>query len=368
MLQALEELDPIVPDNHRFAYAMAHYHVATGDELELLWLEEALRCPHSDDLALYEIHRRVARSMIFHRRDFTGGYKHFVKAHDHLVRLAEHDRGAAVNSLEEWFFYKNLPDDIDLLQHARPAFLEFVDACMDLFERGLLTEWIGLDDATAYNLGELTAIAGWLLLKAGEIQEARTYLTHALEFEQALSGDDGLNPDSEPLHRRALHWRVLLARSWRHICRLDGDYAEAHKQNELILNWLPNDSEALDLKLQLDQMRLSALQHGQLVHISAGTEFLVQEAAVALEHSAKTACRNSSVRMLTIHTGWTVSWISSAIWYNKGQKSSLPHGAVRPTGRSANLEPMYSTTFIRIPSISSRQPKCSMPRARTSRR
>ena len=52
MLQALEELDPIVPDNHRFAYAMAHFHVATGNELAASWLEEALRWPHSDDLAL----------------------------------------------------------------------------------------------------------------------------------------------------------------------------------------------------------------------------------------------------------------------------------------------------------------------------
>ena len=75
--------------------------------------------------------------MIFHRRDLAEGYKHFVKAHDHLVRLAEYDRDAAINSLEEWFFYSYLPDDINLLQNARPAFLEFVDACMDLFERGL---------------------------------------------------------------------------------------------------------------------------------------------------------------------------------------------------------------------------------------
>ena len=298
MLQALDDLDPIVPDSHRFAYAVAHYHVATGAELELSWLEEALRWPQSDDYALCEIHVRVARSMIFDRRDLSRGYRHFVKAHDHLVRLAEHEKHdpwAAFPLVETYFNFEYLPEDIDLLQNARPAFLEFVDACMDLFERGLLTEWLGLDtaglDTAAYTLGELTAIAGWLLLKARKILEATKYLARAREFEQDLSDDVNWSPDAyrDP-HWRALHWRMLLAKGWRHICLLNEDFAEAYAQNERVLNWLPDDPEALDLKLKLAPTLLLAHHHNQssqeLAHIRAGTEFLVQQAVAALEPSA----------------------------------------------------------------------------------
>ena len=84
-----------------------------------------------------------------------------------------------------------------------------------------------------------------------------------------------------------MHWRVLLAKGWRHIGLLDSDYAEARNQNERILSWLPNNSEALDLKLKLDQMMLSAFQNQQLAHIRAGTEFLVQEAVAMLEPATR---------------------------------------------------------------------------------
>ena len=41
-----------------------------------------------------------------------------------------------------------------------------------------MEEWLGLDWAVEV-LGQLNAIAGWLLWKADELQEAKRYLTHA---------------------------------------------------------------------------------------------------------------------------------------------------------------------------------------------
>ena len=95
MLQALEELDTIVPDNYRFAFAMTHFHVSTGLELELAWLEEAVRWPHRDDLALCEVHELIAVWMIKHGRDLTKAYKHFAQAYERVLRLAEYDHDAA---------------------------------------------------------------------------------------------------------------------------------------------------------------------------------------------------------------------------------------------------------------------------------
>jgi len=98
MLQALDELEAIVPDSHRFAFAVAHYHVCIGRELALAYLEEAIRWPMSDDLALFEVHYQIASLMMRLGRDLTKCYKHFVRAYEHLVRLAEHNR----NAVAEW--------------------------------------------------------------------------------------------------------------------------------------------------------------------------------------------------------------------------------------------------------------------------
>ncbi len=256
---ALSAMEDIVPPEYRFRFCLLYARLVEDFDLAGHWYEEALRWPSDDNPARFFAHYCVGKSSRGVRPAHC--YKHWLAALNYFELLSEDDRFAVSD-----FFYFLLDGCVLLARDVHSddiaLFMQVVDALLDLRK---VRHW-GL--STLLNLGQLSSTAARLLLETGDILRAKPYLTSARTLENKVIKDEEYNRDdweaSELDDPR--FWRITTARGLRD-AYLDEDRLEkAWEENERVLQFRPNDTEARKLRPLLKEARQSREDRQTFLH------------------------------------------------------------------------------------------------------
>jgi hypothetical protein len=293
LVRALEAMDDLVPADYRFAYCLLYAWHVEGEELFRRWLEEALRWPTDDNVAMTWVYHRLGRVVRRQGGPLSKVHQYLLAAGNYLLNLTEEERDSLCSRFPEeivdWEWLGDLPGpSLDSTADELSLYLGLLETALALVKK-LRSDYED-DELVLKSMGNRAAIAGHLLLELNDVPRAKHYLELSRDFERRLIECGSYIPDEDDefVERGPSYWRVVAARALRDVSIAESDFYKAREENQRVLELLHRDRDALQWKVELEQLIRSDSHHveelAQLLSLHEMTRLVLDE--VVLQQGA----------------------------------------------------------------------------------